>query len=434
MRSTALLLVVLAGCGEEADQPGRLQQALSSGVVISEIYGGGGSTGAPFDSDFIELFNRGGSTVTLDGWTLQVATETSSTWNAVALSGSIDAGQSYLVRMGATGLTGAPFAADTTGAAPLGFTAGKVLLASTATVMSGACPSGPLVVDLVGYGPAATCFERARAGSPSATLSLQRREDGCVERDDNANDFLLASPTPTPSTEQPRVCSPDAGAPPPIDAGVVEPGTCVELFTFPSVATRAGYDRTKDRSFARLYTQEPSRSDGGMQLVSIEAAFFSGLSLPARRTFTTDGGVDSQSCELCATFGRRCTRAACSEEFFMQSGEVFVAQADRADAGRFVGTLTNARFVRWDFANDRAVPGGQCVAIPSLSVDVWWEPVMAVDGGGERPDGGAALDAGVNGDGGVEAQPPGTGCGCGATDGVSLVLAALLLSRLRLVR
>lgn len=431
MRSTALLLVVLAGCGEEADQPGQVRQALSSGVVISEIYGGGGSTGAPFDSDFVELFNRGSSTVTIDGWTLQVATETSSTWNAVALSGSIDAGQSYLVRMGAAGITGAPFSADTTGAAPLGFTAGKVLLASSTTLMNGACPSGPLVVDLVGYGAAATCFERARAGSPSATLSLQRREDGCVERDDNANDFVLASPTPTPSTEQPRVCSPDAGAPPPIDAGVIEPSNCLEISTFPSVATRGGYDRGRDRSFARLYTQEPTRSDGGMQMVSLEAAFFSGLSLPARRTFTLDGGVDSESCELCVTFGRRCTRSACSEEFFIESGEVFVALADRTDAGHFVGSITNARLVRWDFSNHRAVPGGQCVAIPSLSVDVWW-PTPTVDAG---VDGGAEGDAGVGADGGDEVPLPGKGCSCGSTDGIAtLVLAVLLLSRLRLVR
>jgi hypothetical protein len=62
-----LLLLVLAGCGV-ADQPAQLKQALSSSVVISEVYGGGGSTNAAFDSDFVELFNRGGSTVSVSGW------------------------------------------------------------------------------------------------------------------------------------------------------------------------------------------------------------------------------------------------------------------------------------------------------------------------------------------------------------------------------
>jgi uncharacterized protein len=33
-------------------------QALSNGVVISQVYGGGGNAGAPYNSDFIELFNR----------------------------------------------------------------------------------------------------------------------------------------------------------------------------------------------------------------------------------------------------------------------------------------------------------------------------------------------------------------------------------------
>ncbi len=39
--------------------------ALSSApqVGISQVYGGGGNAGAPYKNDFIELFNRSGSTV-----------------------------------------------------------------------------------------------------------------------------------------------------------------------------------------------------------------------------------------------------------------------------------------------------------------------------------------------------------------------------------
>jgi hypothetical protein len=36
-------------------------------VVISQLYPGGGSQDAPLNADFVELFNRGGEPVNLDG-------------------------------------------------------------------------------------------------------------------------------------------------------------------------------------------------------------------------------------------------------------------------------------------------------------------------------------------------------------------------------
>ncbi len=434
MRSFPLLLV-LAG-GGVAEPPSQLQQALSSNVVISEVYGGGGSTNAAFDSDFIELFNRGSTTVRVDGWTLQVASETSPTWNTVPLSGSIEAGLSYLVRMGAAGPAGAPLPrVDVTGAAPVGISGGKVMLVSAGTVLNGTCPSSSLIVDLVGYGPNATCFERARAAQPSSTMSLQRRDDGCVERDDNANDFVLAGPTPMPLATAKRSCARDAGAPPG-DAGFIEPdgGGCQGLSSFPSLVTGGGYDRVTQRVSARLFTQEPARSDGGMQALSLEAAFFSGLPLPAMRSISSADRYST--CELCVTYGRRCTRNTCFEEFFAQAGEVSVSQADQADAGRLVGALTNVRFVRWDFANDRPVAGGQCVELPSVVFDVSWPGPPAPMGGGMAggEGGGSAGGAAVGAaDGGEEAMPkPTRGRGCDSTGGaLVLALAALVVGRRR---
>lgn len=439
MRSTALLLVVLTGCGEQADHPAQLRQALSSSVVISEIYGGGGSTNAPFDSDFIELFNRGGATVTLDGWTLQVATEASPTFTAVPLTGSIEPGRSYLVRMGAAGSFGAPLpAVDATAAVPIGFTGGKVLLVSAATVMNGVCPTSSLIVDLVGYGPNATCFEGVRASSPSATESLQRRDDGCVERDNNAADFVLAGPTPTPLATDARACARDGGGTPAdggfveADGGFIEPdGGCTVIDRFPSVATRGGYDTVNQRVFARLFTQEPTASNGQMERFSLEAAFFSGLTLPATRVL----GGTAQTCELCVSYGRRCNRTICFEEFFAQSGEARVIQADqRRDGGELVGSIVNVRLVRWDFANDRPVPGGQCVVFPSLGVDVTWPdvvPMAAGDGGadGGSADGGLADGGSADGGGGGGQV---AGCGCATGEGAFLlVLAAVLIARRR---
>src|SRR5437016_1355345 len=66
-------------------------------VVISQIYGGGGSSTTAFKNDFVELFNRGATTVSLIGWSLQYATAGSGAWQRVELSGSIAPGQYYLI-------------------------------------------------------------------------------------------------------------------------------------------------------------------------------------------------------------------------------------------------------------------------------------------------------------------------------------------------
>ena len=50
-------------------------QAVSPDIVISQVYGGGGNSGAPYNSDFIELYNRGTTTVSLVGWSVQYASQ-----------------------------------------------------------------------------------------------------------------------------------------------------------------------------------------------------------------------------------------------------------------------------------------------------------------------------------------------------------------------
>lgn len=76
--------------------------ALSPDIVISQVYGGGGNTSAPWRNDFIELFNRGTTTVSLAGMSVQYASATG-TGNfganpVTVLSGSLAPGQYYLVQ------------------------------------------------------------------------------------------------------------------------------------------------------------------------------------------------------------------------------------------------------------------------------------------------------------------------------------------------
>jgi hypothetical protein len=44
--------------------------AVSADVVIAEVYGGGGNSGAPWRNDFIELYNRGAVMVSISVWSV----------------------------------------------------------------------------------------------------------------------------------------------------------------------------------------------------------------------------------------------------------------------------------------------------------------------------------------------------------------------------
>src|SRR5258708_20027990 len=73
-----------------------LARAASDTIVISQVYGGGGQTGAPYKNDFIELFNRGSVSVDVTGWTVQYETSLGSIWLSTDLDGSIPPGGSSL--------------------------------------------------------------------------------------------------------------------------------------------------------------------------------------------------------------------------------------------------------------------------------------------------------------------------------------------------
>src|SRR5688500_17329353 len=63
-------------------------QATSPNIVISQVYGAGGNSGATLTHDYIELFNRGNTAVSLAGWSLQYASATG-TGNFGANSGQL---------------------------------------------------------------------------------------------------------------------------------------------------------------------------------------------------------------------------------------------------------------------------------------------------------------------------------------------------------
>lgn len=178
-------------------------------VVISQIYGGGGNAGAPLRNDFIEIFNAGNTAVTLSGWSVQYASATGTTWLVTNLTGvSLSPGHYYLIQEASGGGVGVGLPTpDTAGTVALAATAGKVALVSTTTALNGACPSGGGIVDMVGYGSSATCFEGVGpAVAPSNTNAVLRRGNGCTDTQSSANDFVSGITNPRSTLSGPNVC------------------------------------------------------------------------------------------------------------------------------------------------------------------------------------------------------------------------------------
>lgn len=192
--------------------------AVSDSIVISQVYGGGGNTGAPYTNDYVELFNRSAVPVSLSGWSVQYASATGtgnfSSNSPVALAGSVPPGGSYLVQL-AGGAVGAPLpAADATGSISMSATGGKVIVANVATGLacngsSTPCSAEQLaqIVDLVGFG-SANFFEGTAAPAPSNTTAISRVGGGCTDTDTNGSDFTAGAPAPRNSSTTPAPCAP----------------------------------------------------------------------------------------------------------------------------------------------------------------------------------------------------------------------------------
>lgn len=228
--AAALVGVALISCRDVISPNSPLRHARDaafdeapvSKVRISQVYGAGGNSGAAYNADFVELYNAGTAPQELTGWSVQYASATgtgnfgSSASQLVALSGTINPGQYYLVGM-TPGATGAALpSADATGSIAMAAGAGKVALADQATTLgcnssAGCAGVASHIIDLVGYGNA-NYFE-GTAGAPTIDASHSaQRKDPCVDTNDNAADFASTSPfTPHNSATTTTMCAGGGG-------------------------------------------------------------------------------------------------------------------------------------------------------------------------------------------------------------------------------
>ncbi|MBG0829898.1 ExeM/NucH family extracellular endonuclease [Planomonospora sp. ID67723] len=219
MRALSRALAALAAVGVTAAGVAALTStpalAAPGSVVVSQVYGGGGNSGAPFANDFVELFNRSSAPVALDGWSVQYGSATGTgTFGSgtVPLSGTLAPGQYHLVQL-AGGANGAALPApDSTGSINMSGSAGKVVLVRSAEGLAcngGSVPCTPeqtaLIADLVGYG-SANYFEGTAAPGLSATTAGLRGNHGCADTDANGTDFEAAAPAPRNRATTPAPC------------------------------------------------------------------------------------------------------------------------------------------------------------------------------------------------------------------------------------
>ena len=207
-------------------------RSASSDMLISQVFAGGGNANAPYTNDFVELFNRGSTTVDLGSWSVQYTSGAGTTWQVTSLSGSVAPGAHFLVQLASAAAVGAPLPTpDATGTTNMAVSGGKVALVRTAAALScgpspGSCSADAGVADLIGYGSATDYEGSAPAPAISNTTAALRAGGGCTDTDTNASDFSAEAPSPRNST---ALAAPCAGAPPPDDAASGNAGVDIDI-------------------------------------------------------------------------------------------------------------------------------------------------------------------------------------------------------------
>jgi predicted extracellular nuclease len=292
-------------------------------VVISQVYGGGGNTGATHKNDFIELFNRSSAAVDLSTWSVQYASSTGSSWQLTRLTGVIQPGQYYLVQEGAGAGNGADLPqANASGAIAMSGTTGKVALVSSQTALTGTNPSGGALVDLVGFG-SANAFE---GSAPTATLSngtgALRKEGGCTDNNDNVNDFSVGAPTPRNAASALHSC----GAP------VAQPivTNCPASISGKAGAAFSGLLQASDADSIVNSASITSGARAGISLSGFTPA--NGVGGSAQVNLSVDAGVASGNYPVVVTFANGDGQSASCTVTVAIAGERTISQLQGSGA------------------------------------------------------------------------------------------------------
>ncbi len=207
---------------------------LSTTIVISQAYGGGGGSTGTYLNDYVELKNISSSPQSLNGLRLIYGSSTgqfgSTSTNIFALPDvSINPGQYYLVQLSSAGTAGTalPVSPDaTTTNLAMSGTNGKVALVTAAftenTCGATATPCTlptPSIIDVVAWGTANNAEGGAATNGGAALTATQgnvRKGAGCTETDNNNADFdIVTAPVPRNMATTPAPCAGGGASPTP---------------------------------------------------------------------------------------------------------------------------------------------------------------------------------------------------------------------------
>ncbi len=277
-----------AGCASSGDGESlkvtREALLVSSDLVISQVFGGGGNANAPYTHDFVELMNRGASPVSLAGKAIQYAAAGSNFNGATAVAlpaVTLAPGQYFLVQLSSNGNVGSALPTPdlvTSGMTALALSAsqGKVALVDAAAPLD-ACGSAltpcstAAFTDLVGYGVASQS-ETSATPTLSNTTAAIRLGGGCVDTGDNGADFAIGSPLPRTTASALAPCSA------PADAGS-------------DVANDAGADATSDAADSA----SDAAVDANDASVPVDASNDAGGPVDASTVDASDAGAGSDA-------------------------------------------------------------------------------------------------------------------------------------------
>lgn len=185
-------------------------------VVIAQVYGAGGNTGATYNQDYVVLYNPTSAEIDMSTYALQYNSAngpgSTNPWtvNAFPAGTKIAAGKYFLIGLN-KGTTGAGVALPTPDydvpqatALALSGSNGKIVLttATTSFGTSSQCPTAGTIIDFVGYGTT-NCSETSPTGTALTvtTAAIRKSVSGVfVDTDNNSNDFTTGTPNPLNSS------------------------------------------------------------------------------------------------------------------------------------------------------------------------------------------------------------------------------------------
>jgi len=277
---TSLILAIAMLITMIPMNPADVLAAQADHIVISEVYGGGGNSGATLKNDFIELYNPTSSDIDISGWTVQYRSATGDfdkkddNLELKLVNAVIKAGGYFLIQAakGTGGTEDLPTPDATSSTITMSKDSFKIRLLD----------AEGNVVDFVGVGSASE-FEGSPTPAISNSTSAQRKDnDGSSngvtngwDTDNNIEDFYIKAPTPRNSlytgdngSEEP--VEPEPPEPPEVNVISISEAktkTANEIVTVKGIATYSTQTRT-------VFMQDET---GG---VAIDSGGNSSLNLP----------------------------------------------------------------------------------------------------------------------------------------------------------